>query len=910
MHLPAQRSAGSEPSPHPNRSSSLNNLANALSTRFSKEGNIDDLDQCVSLYRESLDLMPAPHPSRSSCLNNLAVALCTRFEEMGNSEDLEECLEECISLHSEALDLRVAPHPEGSGTLNNMASAFLTRFECQGDFADLDQCIAFYEESLSLRPALHPSRSESLTNLATALSTRFEEKGNSLLTRYEQKGDFEDSNQGVALYRKSLDLTPGLHPERSAALNNLASSLSTRFGHRRNFEDLKECISLYSESLTLRPAPHPNRRSSLNNLANALFVRFEQKGTFEDLDQCISFYRESLNLTSENHADRSMSLGNLSNALITLFERKGDVQTLDLMPAPHPNRSLVLSNPGSALHVEFTHSGNDESLRSVLDLEEQAAKYETGSLLNPLRFSAIWASRCLKHRPDASVSAYAHAIRLLPLLSSLDMTLAQRQNVLLHARDLASQAVHCTIASRDLESAIVHIWSQALQLRSPLDRLESLNTSVAQELRIISRRLEISSYTSMAGSHIPSSESAYSLSQRREQILKEIREMDGLADFLLPPSFASLRTAALNGPIVFLNATESSCNALIMHPGGSLTHVPLPKVKYDALDQMQIAVQQLAQGHSVNPTSLETIEESLRHGDALRKPTRMDPMSGRTVNDDFKSILEAMWVAIVEPVVIALQLTKTTVPPRVWWCVYSTNGEGQSLLDYAVSSYCYTPQDLISDSANLKPDFTFLAVMEPEGNGSGARPLPKTLEELDRIREHIPSAQNLLQRVGSRSIPISNETILNDIRRSSIVHFGCHGDQHPTNPLESCLLLSDGPLTMSTIIRECQTSNASLAYLSACQTAKGDEGQPDEGLTLAATMMFAGFRGVVGTMWSIYDVDAPIVADVFYRYLFRHGIEIAPNTRDAAYGLHLAVQELRRLGRPFANWVPFVHYGT
>lgn len=43
--------------------------------------------------------------------------------------------------------------------------------------------------------------------------------------------------------------------------------------------------------------------------------------------------------------------------------------------------------------------------------------------------------------------------------------------------------------------------------------------------------------------------------------------------------------------------------------------------------------------------------------------------------------------------------------------------------------------------------------------------------------------------------------------------------------------------------------NAELAFLCACETAKGDSNVPDEALHVAATMIFAGFRGAVGTMW-------------------------------------------------------------
>jgi CHAT domain-containing protein len=69
-------------------------------------------------------------------------------------------------------------------------------------------------------------------------------------------------------------------------------------------------------------------------------------------------------------------------------------------------------------------------------------------------------------------------------------------------------------------------------------------------------------------------------------------------------------------------------------------------------------------------------------------------------------------------------------------------------------------------------------------------------------------------------------------------------------------MLSDGRLKMSRIMHRLEKDGAdkmkntmSLAFLSACETAKGDGKTPDEAMHLAASLLFAGFRGVVATMW-------------------------------------------------------------
>ena len=88
------------------------------------------------------------------------------------------------------------------------------------------------------------------------------------------------------------------------------------------------------------------------------------------------------------------------------------------------------------------------------------------------------------------------------------------------------------------------------------------------------------------------------------------------------------------------------------------------------------------------------------------------------------------------------------------------------------------------------------------------------------------------------------------------MHFACHGTQDLEQPLNSGLILTDGCLKVSEIMRQPEgdtasdvTKSMSLAFLSACETAKGDKALPDEAMHLAATLLFSGFRGVVATMW-------------------------------------------------------------
>lgn len=213
-----------------------------------------------------------------------------------------------------------------------------------------------------------------------------------------------------------------------------------------------------------------------------------------------------------------------------------------------------------------------------------------------------------------------------------------------------------------------------------------------------------------------------------------------------------------------------------------------------------------------------------------------------------------------------------------------------------------------------------------------ARPLPYTETELRRIQERVPA--NFLHVLGDKDAPAATvQNVLSHLPTSHIVHFACHGKQNATAPLESGLILHGGHrLTVKAIMKQ-QIPSASLAFLSACETAMGAEGLPDEAMHLAASLLFAGFRSVVATMWfvvllkffqylahctrdrSISDEDGPEVTDSFYEHLFT-GSQTSridgtqPQTIDAALALHLSVAKLRASGHcSFIRWVPFIHMG-
>ncbi|TDL18814.1 hypothetical protein BD410DRAFT_842533 [Rickenella mellea] len=272
-----------------------------------------------------------------------------------------------------------------------------------------------------------------------------------------------------------------------------------------------------------------------------------------------------------------------------------------------------------------------------------------------------------------------------------------------------------------------------------------------------------------------------------------------------------------------------------------------------------------------------------------------------------------------------LQLCSTLSPTsdehlRIQWCptgplaflpihaagIYNADGTSStSLSDIAISSYTPSLTALLNTTRRITNEtspFKILAVIQPDA--PGAPRLPGTTEELKMIRKHAPdSSVHALE--GQRA---TIEDVSSGMEECAWVHLACHGIQDTSHPMGSGLLLHNGRLHLSNIIQK-RLTHAEFAFLSACQTATGDQSRPDEAIHLAAGMLLAGYRGVVATMWSIRDDDAPFVADKFYGRVLKNG---QPRIAKAAEALHFAIQELRRRpgGCKFLSWVPFIYMGV
>ena len=217
--------------------------------------------------------------------------------------------------------------------------------------------------------------------------------------------------------------------------------------------------------------------------------------------------------------------------------------------------------------------------------------------------------------------------------------------------------------------------------------------------------------------------------------------------------------------------------------------------------------------------------------------------------------------------------------------------------DIVVSSYTPTLSTLLRAQQRNKlkrPTFRMLAV--GQSSIAGMTPLPGVTEEIAFIEKTL-GAEALTLDESKATV----DEVAASLPTCSWAHFACHGVQDSDKPMDIGLVMWDRHLLTLSRLAQSSLASAEFAFLSCCESAKGSKQFPNEAMHLAAGLQFIGYRGVIGTMWSVGDKDALSVAMHIYRELFKDGINQASASK-AAFALHEAILLLRSNKVPLARW--------
>jgi CHAT domain-containing protein len=538
-----------------------------------------------------------------------------------------------------------------------------------------------------------------------------------------------------------------------------------------------------------------------------------------------------------------------------------------------------------------------------------------------LLLACMWADRTRPIRHPSVSTAYETALSFMqdillfsPTLQLQHTTLAKYNGTHSLPLDYASYRVdqnQLEGAIEILERGRALLWSEMRHLRVPIHQLREADPDLGHKFAAVNRNLE-----ELTKSVPPSHElnmddgtaddvravdpfgrlllKQRSLLKERTELISQIQSLPGFDGFLSSPSFDTLRTAALSGPVVIINHSSWRSDILILLHDRPPSLISNPEDFYD------------------RATALK---------DKLLDSRRDYELDSSDYEECLALVLADLYHLIGRPVIDRLRQLQVPEQSRIWWCptsvlgslplhamgpIPSDDGEPRYFLDLYICSYTPTLSALIQShhrDAGLrslnKPSILLVAQLDPS--------LPNVGGEIQVLRA-LDKDTDVSSLVSETATPAA---VIDDLHHHQFVHFACHGTLETGKPFEAGFeLCGDARLTLLDIVRA-HLPTAEFAFLSACHTAEVTEGSiMDEELHLAAAVQYCGFRSVVGTMWAMADMDGRDLAKYFYKELFSDP-RGTPYHERSAKALQFAVKKLRRKrGITLERWVNFVHYGA
>jgi tetratricopeptide (TPR) repeat protein len=629
---------------------SLNNLGNSLKTRYEQYGDPLDLDDAIVQIRKAVDVTPDGHPDKPNLLTSYGAALGRRYERTGDRSDMNDG----IAYEQLAADLTPDAHPRKHMFLSNLGGSLQKRFLELGDLSDLDNGIAEQQLSINLAPDGYPQKPMYMSNL-----------GNSLRIRFERLGNISDLNSAISHQRLAVNLTPDGHIEKPMYRICLAASLMRRFERLENLSDLNDAISQQQLAVSLTPDGHPSKAMYINNLGSALDGRFGRLGNVQDLEDAITQGQLASKLAHERHPGKPMYLTNLGNALARRFQQFGNIsdinsaimshqKAVDLKSNTDPDMPAYLTNLGVSYRIRFRHLAHIMDAEVAIKHLSIAATSSVGSPNSRFKAATLWIMTASSIDHSSLLEAYESALELMPFVAWLGLPLADRHRQLVRVGGIAREAAAAAISLEQYDKALEWleqgrsiVWTQLLQLRTPIDDLREVDPELAERFLEVSQLLDRGTGEGdmlIGGTHDTEAEGRRyrGLTMEWESIIKKVRSLPNFERFLKPPSSSHLMKAAQNGPVVVLNIAEERCDALALVDGiDEVIHIPLPNITSKRVTELRDELMDQLYSDGVR-----------QRGDTGGRAAKLIGESNS--EQDCKHILGELWSCVVKPVLDSL----------------------------------------------------------------------------------------------------------------------------------------------------------------------------------------------------------------------------------------------------------------
>lgn len=872
----------------PDLAGCLVNFGNALNLAFDLEGGAAHLESAVEVGRRAVEATAGRRDDHALALSNLGNALSKRADRFDDAESLDEA----ISLQRRAVEVTPDGHPRRPLYLANLGSDLQRKYLRSGGAATMEESLSALRAAVAATPAEHHQRPQRLSSLGTALRIK-----------HDSVGDLGALDEAIEILGAALETTGLNDAYRHYRLRAYGTALLVRSRPATDPDDLDRAIGILRTATTVK-TDDSGAKMAISLLAVALRERYGRTGDLSDLGQAVLLHRQAVETSDAHGVLAGFHWSSLGAALVDEYRTTGDPATLDEAigayrtaidntPGERSERAVHLYNLGRLLWSRALATGDRDAAESALRALRDAVAVDVAPASARVLAAELWGQAAAEAGDlPAALDGFAAAVELIDTLVWRGLHRADQERQLAQVAGLARNAAAFAIACGRPERAVELLehgrgvlLARALDARTAYDELRLHLPGPADELADVLDALEAGSFTPGSGEDAAARGNRLSkLAVRRDELLAQIRRSNGFHDFMRPARFGSFLPAAAAGPVIVVNTSRYRSDALIITAQG-VRAVPLPDLTET---EAEVEVTRFTNAIEALHSSSATVEAVFAaHG---------------TIAD----VLGWLWDAIAAPVLDALG--EHHDGGRVWWCPTglltllplhaAARGTAPGVLDRVISSYTPTLRALVHARQRTAEPTTnrLLTVCVPAAPDHPA--LPGAAAEVAAIATHTKTTQLT---GGTANVP----AVLEQLGRHSWAHFACHGVQDLDNPSQGRLVLHDRPLAIQEIA-SLRLRNAEFAFMSACDTARAGTHLADEAITVVGAMQLAGYRHVVGTLWSIQDTVAAEAAVRLYEAMPRPG---EPATA-AASALHDTVRSLRELfpHQP-ALWAAYVHLG-
>jgi tetratricopeptide (TPR) repeat protein len=865
----------------------------------------------------------------------------------------QQTLQSAIDLFKESAELLPTDPSTQALVLNDLGLAYNMMFDHDTQAKYLEDATEAFHKALSILQSVQDdSASENIRMVNNSL-------GFAMLQRYLYWKSENDLKASVSCYRRSLEGIDSTFRRYALRAGNLGYALQLLFTLKGDHGILNESQEYLSKALNAPTSPNKVVRNWLEtHMGNAFLCGVSISASpLDTMRNALEHYDKALLDKTIPLQDQSVTLVNRAELLHKISEltrsredweaaARAFTQLQEVVKPEHPLSAVWTYHRGTFLLESYNRGvGPDVKILGLLALRDFQTSFTDSRVYLEARITSasIAASLTFQIHKDYPTARdfIGVALELLPSAIPFHEDRLAQLNSIRKFHYIPSSLTALSIAADDPPSTIINrlessrsiIWDRLVDVdsNSAIDVLRDVNEQLAEKFQNLQSKLARLPSTITQPISLSNPNSLFSKDIARLQfqkdeedyrkLLVQIRSIDGMGDFLkIPENLTGLQNYAKTGPIVFLNASEYRCDALIITKE-KLSIVALPQFEMKSITEYSVRFQYCLYNMSLDRTDASNM-----------------------AYQEYKIITQWLWYSAIKPILDSIDFSTyqggSSGKPRLFWVstgwasVLPLHAAGDydasrktkechCVHDMVVSSYITSLKTLTSMRQNalrfslddvMHQEQKALIVtmastpgMDPKYNDLDVESERKAIET--RVSQFMPV--QILPNPASKAVRFALESC-------TLAHFACHANANKNDPSKSAIQLMDRlradgkvkdppPFCVRTLLK-LNLKRCQLVYLSACQTgANTDMMLRDEGIHIASGFHIAGVPHVISTLWKVFDKTSAELSGYFYQSLTENGEKLRFDSSPDA--LHMAIQKLRDQGEEPLLWGAYVHSG-